>query len=426
MEQQHPATPIMILAARETAEQWGDLIATPNRAISLYGSHSDLLYQLNHRQPALVIIDDASAGCSAELLAARIGRSSGAAPPVTLVIAEASRVATVAIDPDCGPIDYLPANSDPSMIRAKVAFLLRVQRQQLLFYSTLRELDKRNQQHQQLLEFAADGIIGLDSRGLILFANSAAGDLLHCDSNDLLGRSFNALLQPDWEQDAINSDREETRFTGVDKETQFYRTGGEAFPVACRPGSVMGGVDVASVVLFEDISARKEIEAALRRRAEQDPLTGLANRAAFQEFLQGALARARRSEKQIGLLYLDLNGFKQINDEFGHGAGDQILSEVARRLVCSVRSGDQIARLGGDEFVVVLDDIAGPQGGQVVAQTIDRALRAPHPVNGVSIHCPASIGLATFPNDGGNEAELLAAADQAMYAQKNRRTQQVA
>jgi len=417
-------SPVMILAAAGLGEQWLDLLATSNRTVTLFTNHSDLLYQIAQIEPALIIIDDQSAGCSPELLSVRISQRDMAMPPATLVVANSNRAAALTVELDGIPFDYLPADCEPSMLQAKVSFLLRMQRQQQLFYSSLRELDRVNHQHQQLLNATADGILGLDWQGVIRFANAAAGDLLLCDCDQLLGRNYRALLQPGWSD---STTQDEQSFHPVHSEDQvFFRVDGRAFPVACRPGAVNGDSEVTSVVLFEDISARKELEAALRRRAEQDPLTGLANRATFTDFLNGALSRARRSDKQVGLLYLDLDGFKQINDRLGHHIGDQLLKGVSRRLVSAVRTGDLVARMGGDEFVVVLDDVAGEQGCRAAAQTIASVLSVPHRINNAEISCVPSIGIATFPIDGEDEVSLLAASDQAMYREKQGRDQQVA
>ena len=429
MTSNNSLTPIMILASHRVAHQWRDLLETPNRTIHLYTNQSDLLYQVDRVSPALIVIDDKSAGCSAELLGARI-QATAAMPPATLVIVDQDRIAAVAMESSGGLFDYLLADCEPSMLRAKVSFMLRMQRQQQLYFTSLAELDRVNQHHQQLLDATADGILGIDKNGVIRFANVAAGDLLHCDSEELLGRQYQTLTQADWSTLAVQSASENAagsdRFASTTGEREFFRKDGQSFPVACRPGAVSGDAAVTSVLLFEDISARKQAEAVLRRRAEQDPLTGLANRAAFQDFLGGALARARRSDKQIGLLYLDLDGFKQVNDELGHQIGDQLLTGIAKRLEKAVRGGDLVARVGGDEFVVVLDDVAGESGCRAAARTIARALNVPHRLSNTPIKCSSSIGIATFPQDGLDEESLIAASDQAMYEQKQSRYCQVA
>ncbi|MDF1818321.1 MAG: sensor domain-containing diguanylate cyclase [Immundisolibacteraceae bacterium] len=402
---------------------------TPNRTIHLYTNQSDLLYQVDRISPALIVIDDKSAGCSAELLGARI-QATAAMPPATLVVVDQDRVAAVAMESSGGLFDYLLADCGQSMVRAKVSFMLRMQRQQQLYSTSLAELDRVNQHHQQLLDATADGILGIDENGVIRFANVAAGDLLRCDSEELLGRQYQTLSQAGWSTLAVQPARENSagsvRFASTTSEREFFRKDGQSFPVACRPGAVSGDSAVTSVLLFEDISARKQAEAVLRRRAEQDPLTGLANRAAFRDFLGGALARARRSDKQIGLLYLDLDGFKQVNDELGHQIGDQLLTGIAKRLEKAVRGGDLVARVGGDEFVVVLDDVAGESGCRAAARTIARALNVPHRLSNTPIKCGSSIGIATFPLDGLDEEALIAASDQAMYVQKQSRYCQVA
>ncbi len=140
-------SPVMILAAADVGEQWCALLATPNRTISLFSNHSDLIYMIAQIEPTLIIVDDETAVCSPELLSTRINGAGAVMPPATLVIAKSDRVAAIPMDPDSGPFDYLADDCSPSMLRAKVALLLSMQRQQQMFYSSLRELDRLNQQH---------------------------------------------------------------------------------------------------------------------------------------------------------------------------------------------------------------------------------------------------------------------------------------
>ena len=168
-----------------------------------------------------------------------------------------------------------------------------------------------------------------------------------------------------------------------------------------------------------DISARKRAEEELRRAAMHDGLTGLVNRAYFLEYLERAVARVqRRPDRAIGLLFLDLDRFKQINDSLGHLAGDRLLASIARRLQGSVRPGDVLARLGGDEFAVLLDDLRDPTDATRVAERMQEALHMPLLSDGGEVVVTASIGIA-FGGIGieGHE-ELLRDADLAMYRAK--------
>ena len=172
-----------------------------------------------------------------------------------------------------------------------------------------------------------------------------------------------------------------------------------------------------AISLVEDITARKRAEAALTHQALHDGLTGLANRNLLIDRLDHALAATARSVSRVGVAYLDLDGFKQVNDGAGHAAGDELLVQVASRLQASVRPGDTVGRLGGDEFAIVCTDIADSHDLGAVADRVLMALRAPFLLPSGAFTISASIGLATA--DGRTSAEqLLAAADTAMYSAK--------
>lgn len=162
---------------------------------------------------------------------------------------------------------------------------------------------------------------------------------------------------------------------------------------------------------------RKQLHARLERMAQHDELTGLPNRAVLFDRLKLGLARARRNETMLALLYLDLNGFKQINDHYGHSVGDLVLQAFARRLVENTRQVDTVARMGGDEFVVLLENSTLP-AVQVVIENLHAAMRAPIELSGLRLLAQPSIGAACFPADGCDEASLLKRADEAMYQAK--------
>lgn len=193
--------------------------------------------------------------------------------------------------------------------------------------------------------------------------------------------------------------------------------------VAVLIGIVVGWLTLrqlsrASGQIERQFSELEVSRAALKREATHDSLTGLANRRLFHDRLQHAIRHARRYQGKVGVLFLDLDGFKEINDTHGHHVGDAVLTEVARRLVRSVRESDSIARLGGDEFVVLLDKVGGRDDCLIAAENIERALAEDSSFYGMPVAIKASIGHALFPDDGENEEALIQAADASMYRVK--------
>ena len=170
--------------------------------------------------------------------------------------------------------------------------------------------------------------------------------------------------------------------------------------------------------LLIDTTDRKRLEAQLLHDALHDPLTGLANRVLFRDHLERALARRRRSRTGVALLFLDLDDFKDVNDSFGHAAGDRVLVEVARRLSETVRAEDVVARQGGDEFTVLLVSVRGPAEAAASAERLIEALARPIDLGDEAIGIGVSIGVAMAARAGPVADDLLAHADAAMYAAK--------
>ncbi|MBT0653560.1 diguanylate cyclase domain-containing protein [Geomobilimonas luticola] len=168
----------------------------------------------------------------------------------------------------------------------------------------------------------------------------------------------------------------------------------------------------------EDITARKEAETRLMNMAMLDNLTGLANRNLLQDRLTQQLAYAERHQTTIGLLFIDLDHFKQVNDTLGHAIGDLLLRSFADTLVSCVRKSDTVARLGGDEFIIMLTDITDPDTPGMIARKILDALQTPFDLEGHRLAAHASIGIAIYPMDGRDDETLLRNADLAMYNAK--------
>lgn len=186
------------------------------------------------------------------------------------------------------------------------------------------------------------------------------------------------------------------------------------------------------VVVVRDITLERANEARIRQLAYYDKLTGMPNRHHFIERLEGELARARRNGRKVALLFIDLDGFKAVNDSLGHEAGDRLLQAVAERLKERLRASDTIsrltldeaslhfARLGGDEFTVVLPELDDVQIVVHIAERVQRLLTAPFEIDGHRIAVTASIGIAIFPDDGDDAGSVLKHADMAMYRAKDR------
>lgn len=163
---------------------------------------------------------------------------------------------------------------------------------------------------------------------------------------------------------------------------------------------------------------RKQSETRLQYLAQHDQLTGLPNRELFHDRLLTALARARRDEQRLAVLYLDLDQFKPVNDSHGHDIGDLLLHEVAVRISQCVRESDTVGRIGGDEFVVLLNDIGLPEHAAAVAAKIHAAFEQPFALTGCLVQVSASIGIAIYPDHGEDDKQLLRHADDAMYGAK--------
>ena len=178
------------------------------------------------------------------------------------------------------------------------------------------------------------------------------------------------------------------------------------------------GEPAGQVIVFRDVSAQRAINEQLSHRANHDALTGLPNRLLLGDRIDQAIRLAPRHGKKVAVLFMDLDGFKTINDTLGHPAGDLLLKSVARRLVGCVRGSDTVCRQGGDEFVILLSEVGQAEDAALSARRILDTIGAPHLIEGNLTHVSASIGVGVYPDDGADSQALLKAADTAMYQAK--------
>ncbi len=266
----------------------------------------------------------------------------------------------------------------------------------------------------------SDAVLTTDTAGRVTFINAPAEELTAWDREDALGRPLGevVVLAPERRR----RKPAEVELIGGEEAVRLARRDGEEILVEMRRSPILDrrGEERGQVLLLRDASERAAQEQAVLELAFRDPLTGLSNRNSLFERLELEIAHARRDQRRVALLFLDLDRFKEINDTRGHHAGDELLRRVANRLRRTLRSADTVARLGGDEFTALLPKIGSPEDALAVAQKVCTALSSPARVLGRSLAIQASVGVALYPDHARTPAELVRAADAAMYAAKRR------
>lgn len=253
-----------------------------------------------------------------------------------------------------------------------------------------------------------DGIVIVDRNRMVVYTNYAAINLFDRNIADLLGEPLDLDFDPNdlLSQNEVSTEIHITKADGSDSvaEVSVMQTEWNNEP--------------AFVVSFRDITERKKSEELLEYMSQHDYLTDLPNRIHFEAQLSDAIRDSEDKSQHMALLYVDLDGFKGVNDTLGHDAGDLVLKETSRILCNCLRRGDTVARLGGDEFAVILKGLVNPAYSDMIASRILKALDNAYVFEGQDIHVKASIGIATYPFAGVNEIELLKNADVAMYKAK--------
>ncbi len=287
--------------------------------------------------------------------------------------------------------------------------------------NTVRELRETSSLLNATLESTADGLLVVGADRTITSFNSQFAEMWRLPTNLVAARDDHRLLDFVAEQ-LVDPDAFVGRVNDLyaqpeaESEDTLEFADGRVFRRLSKPQYVSGDV-VGRVWSFSDITEQKRLESDLAHLAFHDALTGLANRALFQDRINQALARSERNERYVAVLFLDLDNFKTINDSLGHSAGDELLQGVAATLVGSLRKSDTAARLGGDEFALLIENARNREEVMTLARRLIRTLRQPVVVAGQEISTTVSMGV-TFGVRGHTSDQLLRNADLAMYLAK--------
>ena len=274
---------------------------------------------------------------------------------------------------------------------------------------------------QLVLHTMGEGLLITNPQGQFTYANSAFCAMIGYTETELLGKTTFDLVIP--EDHVLLEQHRQSRLQGVSDsyEIRTRRADGTIIYVHISGVPYQRAKEVVGfIVVVTDISERRRAQVLLERQARHDLLTGLPNRRFFRERLEAALIQAKTAGKRLAIGFMDLDGFKQVNDHFGHTAGDLLLQQIAQRLTdCMAHINHQIiARMGGDEFTLILTDIIHTNQVQAYTTQILNALHLPFDLDGQIVEIGASIGFALYPDDGTESSVLLQKADAAMYNAK--------
>jgi diguanylate cyclase (GGDEF)-like protein/PAS domain S-box-containing protein len=345
-----------------------------------------------------------------------------ASPPIIMLTGHGSeKVAVEALksgaadyivkDVNMGFLDLLPAVIEQVVVKNQLV------RERALMFDAIAEREER---YRRLVELSPDGIAIIEN-GQVAFINPAGLAILGAAALDELQRRPLVELVHASCRDVFLSQLSLLQDSGVQvpwMEQTFTRCTGAEIAVEVSGIPFLFEGRRAAQIIFRDITERKLAKERLEQMAHHDLLTGLPNRAFFFDRLNCIMEHSRRYKERFALLYLDLDGFKKINDDLGHDAGDELLREMGSRLEQCLRKADSVARLGGDEFIVLLSKVNERQDPTVVAKKIITAVAAPFAISGKICHVGVSIGIVVFPEDGDNVDILVKKADTAMYQAK--------
>ena len=427
--------------AEETLQILSDMLGHTGYLTRTASSGEQALFETMANPPDLILLDIRMPGMDGFEVCKRLKENQETKRIPVIFISAMHATADQIHGFHAGAVDFLPKPLQLEVVEARVDAQIRLihtrkaleaerARLEVRVRERTRELqsevDVRRQAeerlhiYQRVFETTGDGMFITDTDAKLIEVNPAYCRIMGYSRNDVLGQRPGELRAdlgeagtPIWE--AL---REAGHWAG---EYWDKRTSGEEFPKWLEINVVRDRFsgDLSHYVgVFSDISTLRRTEEELKRVVSHDALTGLANRAMFQERLTQEVAVAKRHHQRLAVLAIDLDKFKQVNDSHGHAVGDHLLRAVAQILRQEVREGDLVARMGGDEFMLALRNVRSVQAAIQIANKLVQRLREPIVVAGQEIYSGGSVGISLYPNDAEGADTLIQHADSAMYAAK--------
>ncbi len=352
--------------------------------------------------------------------------------PLALLVAEDNRktIGDLVLSLGKAPVDVCLKHRDGSKLRGRVQ---RVPdpKQGYRIHWLLRQTEEADADadadavlaylYSEVYARSSNGILVTDAHGTVLSVNQAFGEITGYTEAEIVGGKPSLLSSGRHDQAFYARMRRELAERGEwQGEIWNRRKNGEIYlewlHIVATGDDSAGPVQY--IAMFYDVGNFNNTRDRIYELANHDSLTGLPNRALCKDRLQQSIAQARRANASVGLLFIDLDRFKEVNDTLGHAVGDQLLMDFSWRLVHAIRDGDTAARLGGDEFVVIAPGLARESDIRVVADKIIQSLAEPFVIEGRDLYVGASVGVAVYPTHGDSADDLLRQADTAMYAAK--------
>lgn len=362
-------------------------------------------------QPDLILLDISMPEMDGYEVCRRLKANALTRDIPVIFVSASSDVESQRIGLELGAMDYIIKPIIPELIKLRVRNHL-----------TYKQHIERLQLTERIFENTTEGIMITDAEGYILDVNRGFTEITGYTRDDAIN-SNPRLLNSGFQNEKFYEEMWQSLIQNGHWSGEIYnrKKSGETYPEFLSITSVLNARNEVThyVGIFSDISRIKQHEKQLERIAHYDALTGIPNRMLLADRMKQGLAQAKRDKKLLAVCYMDLDGFKPINDSFGHEAGDLVLIEVAKRIAGVIRSGDTVARLGGDEFVILLLGIDSVSECTVTLTRVLDAINKPILAKGHKCTVSASMGVAVYPLDEEDPDILLRHADQAMYSAKH-------